>query len=91
MKHLKTFENDNIIYKEGSYVKCIDVSGFDNDEYLKLNRVYYIYKNPATHDYVFISKNNKILGGYNSKRFIYATPEEIEKYKIEENINKYNL
>jgi hypothetical protein len=28
---------------------------------------------------------------YNAKRFVLATPENIEKYELEKNISRYNL
>ena len=91
MKHLKYFENNNY-FKFGDYVKCVDIT--DMSTALELNKIYYIYCDTRIMDinsYTYIQDGDKKMGGYNSRRFISATPEKIKQYKLEQSANKYNL
>ena len=92
MKYIKKFETTKNDFKIGDIVTVLDdVRNFYRKQtgeivsYPKENGVAYV-------DY-------EITFNYNSKGPIYfmrndirqATAEEIEKYKLEKNINKYNL
>jgi len=88
MKYLKRFENINEI-EAGDYVKCVDDSFMLN---IENGNIYIVYRVVDFKYFLKIpNKHHNVLYSYTKDRFIPATPEEIEKYKIEQSANNYNL
>lgn len=91
MKHLKYFENKKY-FKVGDIVTIKDdVRNFYRKQtgeikIENLNGVYGLY-----YDYGVIFNGNKEILHFMKTDIIPATPEEIEKYELEKDINKYNL
>ena len=83
MKYLKRFET-NSRFNVGDYVKC--VMGTNK---LKSGKIYKVSGiSGIQYIDIFIGNNTE---SYFSRRFVLATPDEIEQYKLEQNSNKYNL
>jgi len=106
MKHLKAYENEyedpyeptnlksDNNFKPGDYVKCINAP-YNNistknsvSNQLKINSVYVVDREIGNR---ITLKDVSSVIGYFSNRFILATQEEIEQYKLEQETNKYNL
>lgn len=88
MKYLKRFENIISKFEIGDYVKCID----DHENpHLYRDKIYIIksFEFDEKTNFVYLENINRSF--FYANRFVLATPEEIEEYEIEQNINKYNL
>jgi len=85
MKYIKTFENHK--FKTGNIVKCIDSPSAKLNMY---NNFYTIKGQYSEFGDNFL-EFEETEDSYWSYRFILATPEESEQYKLKKNINKYNL
>ena len=99
MKHIKKFKNNNIVYKYdvGDYVLLKDDPKFCWTVYLEVQIIYVEKDFESEMPYTFLSVNkadNKILKlQYMEEETIERklTPEEIENFKLLNDINKYNL
>lgn len=97
MKYIKKFEysNDDETFEIGNYVICT------NPEYnthinskILTGVVYKVVDIKNFGDNVYPNINIKLEGQnvwYSNSRFIHATPEDIEKYEMAQDIKKYNL
>ena len=87
MIYLKTYED---LIHIGEYVKCINDSEFEY--YITNNNLYKVLNTLITiKDHIFLEDNNNVKSWWTVGRFIKATPEEIEEFKIQKDIKKYNL
>ena len=90
MKHLKTFDINSLYkpkFKNGDYVKCVDeIETIENDG---IYIVKYSYNSDLGNKYIVLENNPS--RSYFTDRFILATSEEIERYKIKKQTDKYNL
>ena len=87
MKYIKKYENISERFKVGDYVTCLRAENFF---YLKKNNTYMV----TSTDYDLITVTDGIghtIDSLNRTRFRLATPEEIEKFTLNNDINKYNL
>jgi len=88
MKHVRPFEHhydDETIYffKPGDYIVVSDIKDI---QYNKVGIVDYARINiRVIHSHVEDKR------WYQHYQIRLATPEEIEQYKLEQNVNKYNL
>ena len=104
MKHLKTFESE-IKYKIGDPVICTESSETNNNllnYFFSKNLGTYIGLHEERDDVgkvIFEDIPSDIYSYFNDSNFRYfrtgdirkATPEEIEKFKIEKQAKKYNI
>ena len=81
----KLFENNSITI--GDYALCINYYGGE-DVNLELGKIYTVQK--TRQSYVLQVKLVGVKYFWDSDRFIFD-PNEIEKWKLEQDTNKYNL
>jgi hypothetical protein len=95
MKILKTFDNIYSKFEVDDIVKInTKNSDFSNSEFYhnKIGRISYKFKTSYTYKVVLDDNPNDYKAAiFNYFELDYASPEEIEQYKIEKDINKYNL
>ena len=90
MKYIKTYENMNI--KIGDYVKCINNEGVSSITVNKLYKLTNIIIDKKTYNNYYQFEDDIFADhSFKSTRFVKATPEEIEKYELEKQADKYNL
>ena len=85
MKYIKTYEGwfTEDRFKVGDIITCIRYNSF---AFLNKNKSYIV--TDVDGDLVKVDNHDEVL---NRTRFRLATPEEIEKYKFNNDINKFNL
>ena len=85
MKNIKTFESFHS-FSIGDYVKCVNAN--TNVGAIKLNNIYEVEDVKPGNKYSDV----KVIGfWWSGLRFVLATPEEIEEYKLQKSTIKYNL
>lgn len=75
-------KEEDVIYNVGDYITVIDKV---HRNYNKIGIVKYARIN------IRAEHSDESQGWYQNYQLKKATPKEIEKYEIEQNINKYNL
>jgi len=85
MKNIKTFESFHS-FSIGDYVKCVNDN--TNVSAIKLNNIYEVEDVKPGNTLTDV----KVIGfWWSCLRFVLATPEEIEEYKLKKSATKYNL
>lgn len=89
MKYIKKFEyNGFTAYKTGDYIKCVD--DYDTSNYLVAGEIYIAdgIDDRASHG---VNQVKIDEDWWRTSRFVLATPEEIENWKIKKSVEIYNL
>ena len=80
MKYIQTFERH--FFKAGDYAKCIDPPITDS---IIKNKIYIIID--VEDNKVKVESEGGYISDYFAYRFVKATPNDIEQYEIEQNLN----
>lgn len=96
MKYLKRFEFQDREFDIGDIVKInTKNSTFNNSEFFhnKIGIIDYVFQNVYNRCKVVLDDNPNDFkaANFNFDELDYASPEEIEQYKMEQDIKKYNL
>jgi len=89
MKYIKKYEYVKFTeYKAGDYIKCIN--DYDTDNYLESGEIYISGEidDRASQGVIQVHIDDD---WWKCSRFVLATDEEVEKWKIEKSSEKYNL
>jgi len=96
MKHLKAFENKKQKYNLNDYVfldmKKLKENGMSNNLIdSPFAMIDYVHDDTMLYPYIVTTNRNKKIAINTNEIIRLMTPEEIEQYKLDNNIFKYNL